>query len=164
MLGRELEIVTGFDEGDSPTTASDAIASLIEQDVDAVVGPASSTIALATLADLLQAGILTCSPTATALALDDFPDRSLFVRTAPSDSLQAMAIANEAERTGALTASVVFLDDAYGRPLAEATIEALQAKGIDVSTSVGFAADDDTLLDEADDRPGQRRRRDHRDR
>lgn len=148
VLGPELDIVTGFDEGDSPATASDAIATLVEQEVDAVVGPASSTIALATLSDLLGAGVLTCSPTATALALDDFPDRRLFIRTAPSDSLQAAAIASEAERTGALSAAVVFLDDAYGRPLADATVQALQAKGIEAS-SVGFAAADDTLLDEA---------------
>lgn len=151
VLGQDLEIVAGFDEGDSVTTAADAIASLLERDVDAVIGPASSTIALATLSELLDAGVLTCSPTATALALDDFPDRSLFVRTAPSDSLQAMAIAGEAERTGALTASVVFLDDAYGRPLADATVAALQEKGIDVPSPgpIGFAADDETLLDEA---------------
>jgi hypothetical protein len=51
------------------------------------------------------------------------PDRELFFRTAPSDSLQASAIAEQAERTGALSALVVYLDDAYGRPLADATID-----------------------------------------
>jgi branched-chain amino acid transport system substrate-binding protein len=149
VLGQDLEIVTGFDEGDSPATARDAIASLVDEDVDAVVGPASSTVALATLGDLLRDDVLTCSPTATALSLDDFPDRSLFVRTAPSDSLQASAIAAEAERTGALTAAVVYLDDAYGRPLAEATVAALAVRAIEVDAPIGFTADDDTLLDEA---------------
>lgn len=148
VLGQPIELVSE-DEGDTASTARDAIARLIEQDVDAVVGPASSTTALATLSDLLDAGLLTCSPTATALALDDFPDRELFIRTAPSDSLQARAIADEAERTGALTAAVVYLDDAYGRPLAEATIAALEAKGITVEGPIGFAASDDNLVDEA---------------
>ena len=108
-------------------------------------------MALATLGDLMDAGILTCSPTATALALDDFPDRSLFVRTAPSDSLEATQIAAEAERTGALTASVVYLDDPFGRPLAERTIAALESRGIDVPAPIGFSADDQTLLAEAAD-------------
>ena len=39
-------------------------------------------------------GLVACSPTAAAMALDDFPDRGLFVRTIPSDSLQAAAIAS----------------------------------------------------------------------
>jgi branched-chain amino acid transport system substrate-binding protein len=149
VLGQDIRILTGFDEGDSPSTARDSIAALIDQDVDAVIGPASSTVALATLGDLMRAGVLTCSPTATALALDGFPDRTLFVRTAPSDSLQAAAIAGEAERTGALTAAVLYLDDAYGRPLAEATITALRSRGIEVPDPVGFNADDESLLDEA---------------
>ena len=148
VLGRPMT-VTSFDEGDSAATARDAVAALIEADVDAVVGPASSTVTLATLGDLLAADILTCSPTATALALDEFPDRSLFVRTAPSDSLQATAIAAEAERTGAFTAAVVYLDDGYGRPLADATISALRTRGIAVAEPISFSADDETLLDEA---------------
>jgi branched-chain amino acid transport system substrate-binding protein len=148
VLGQDLELVTGFDEGDGPATGRDAVMSLLDQDVDAVIGPASSTVALATLADLMRAGVLTCSPTATALALDDFPNRELFVRTAPSDSLQAAAIAGEAERTGALAAAVVYLDDAYGRPLAEATMAALRARGIEVRDEISFSAGD-SLLDEA---------------
>ena len=124
VLGRPVALEIA-DEGSNAATARDAIASLVEQDVDAVVGPASSTIALATLDDLLTAGVLTCSPTATALALDDFPNSDLFFRTAPSDSLQAVAIAELAERTGARSAAVVHVDDPYGRGLAEATIEAL---------------------------------------
>lgn len=147
VLGRPVELVHA-DEGDTPSAARDAIADLLDEDVDAVVGPASSTIALATLSDLLEGGVLTCSPTATALALDDFPERDLFFRTAPSDSLQALAIADEAERTGALTAAVMYLDDLYGRPFAEATIAALEAKGITVEDRIGFAAGD-SLVDEA---------------
>ena len=150
VLGHPIDVVTA-DEGDSPSTAREGIAHLIERDVDAVVGPASSTIALATLDDLLDAGVLACSPTATALALDDFPDRELFIRTAPSDSLQALAIADEAERTGALAAELLYLDDAYGRPLAEATMDALAATGISVVEPIGFLADDESLLDEANE-------------
>ena len=95
--------------------------------------------------------MLTCSPSATSLALDDFPDDGLFFRTAPSDSLQAEAIAQLAERTGASSAAVVYLDDIYGRPLAAATITAVEGRGLEVTTErqVPFTADDESLLDEA---------------
>ena len=136
VLGSKVEVIGNVDEGSSPSTTREAIATLIEQGVDAVIGPASSTIALATVPQLMEAGILTCSPTATALALDDLPDRSLFFRTAPSDSLQAIAIAEQAERTGALSAVVVNLDDAYGGPLADATIAALRGRGLTVDDRV----------------------------
>jgi branched-chain amino acid transport system substrate-binding protein len=149
VLGSKIEVVGNVDEGDSASTAREAIASLIDQHVDAVVGPSSSTVALATLAQLMDAGILTCSPTATALALDDFPDRSLFFRTAPSDSLQAAAIAEQAELTGARSAVVVYLDDAYGRPLEEATTAALRARSMSVDDPINFTADDSILKDEA---------------
>ena len=42
-----------------------------------------------------------------------------------SDSLQADAIAKLAQQTGTFTAAVAYLDDAYGRPLAGATVAAL---------------------------------------
>ena len=149
VLGSNVEVIGNVDEGDSPSTTREAIATLAEQGVDAVIGPASSTIALATVPLLMDAGILTCSPTATALALDDLPDRTLFFRTAPSDSLQAIAIAEQAERTGALSALVVNLDDAYGGPLADATIAALRGRGLTVDDRVTFAGDDEILDDKA---------------
>ena len=125
VLGQVVEVFPA-DEGDDASSAADAIEALVDEGVDAVVGPASSTVALATLGDLLGPGVLTCSPTATSLLLDEFPSSLLFFRTAPSDSLQAAAIAKLAEQTGRFTAAVAYLDDAYGRPLAEATIAALE--------------------------------------
>jgi branched-chain amino acid transport system substrate-binding protein len=149
VLGRRLQVVTNVDEGTSASAARDAATRLIDQDVDAVVGPASSTAALAVVPQLMRAGVLTCSPTASALALDELPDRQLFFRTIPSDSLQAVGIAEQAERTGALSALVVSLDDAFGRPLARATIEALRAHGMTVDEHIEFSADDEVLRDEA---------------
>jgi branched-chain amino acid transport system substrate-binding protein len=150
VFGNRVELVTEFDEGTSSASARDAIAGLIEADVDAVVGPASSTIALATLGDLMSADILTCSPTATALALDNFPSSELFIRTAPSDSLQADELAREAEDTGARSVAVTYVDDPYGRALGAATIAELRSRGITVEPEVPFSpAQDESLVDEA---------------
>jgi branched-chain amino acid transport system substrate-binding protein len=137
------------DEGDTPVEAVDAAQALVDKGVDAVVGPAASTSALATLDLLLANGVLTCSPTATALSLDDFPDRDLFVRTAPSDSLQAIGLAQLAEQTGRTTVAVTWIDDVYGRPLATSVIEAVQARAAtEVVAEVPFASSASTL-DEA---------------
>ena len=126
VLGRPVNVVER-DEGLGDGSAAASIAALLESDtrIDAVVGPSSSLTALSDLDTLIAAGIATCSPSATALALDDFPDDRLFFRTVPSDSLQAVAIADLAERTGLQDVAVVSVDDAYGRPFARSVEEAL---------------------------------------
>ena len=83
------------------------------------------------LDELLAAGVVVCSPTATALALNDYPDRDRFFRTVPSDSLSAQAMAAIALNTGVDSYAVVYLDDQFGRPFAQQTIARLAA-GSDV--------------------------------
>ncbi|MDO8362267.1 MAG: ABC transporter substrate-binding protein [Actinomycetota bacterium] len=142
--GRDVRLLTR-EEGDNAATAALAVQDLLQLGVDAIVGPASSTDTLGTLGAAVEAGVLTCSPTASALALDAFPDNGLFLRTIPSDSLQASALAAVLEASGSNTAAVVYLDDAYGRPFAAATEAALAAEGTEVSASVGFTLSDDSL-------------------
>jgi len=133
------------DEGETTAAASAAIETLVEADVDAIVGPASSITALNNLAEIVDAGVVSCSPTASALALDDFPDDLLFFRTIPSDSLQAVAIAQVVEETGAQAAVIASIDDAYGQQFAEAVESALVDRGIAVGTSVMFRRGDEDL-------------------
>lgn len=124
VRGTPVQVVDE-DEGETPGETTRAIENLLEQDVDAVVGPASSPNALATLDLLVAANVLTCSPSATALALDEFPDDGLFVRTAPSDSLQAVGITTLAEDTGGTSVAITWVDDMYGRPFADAVTDNL---------------------------------------
>lgn len=124
----EPVVVVGTDEGDTVDQANEAIRTLIGAGVDAVIGPASSSTALATLDQLLDAEVVTCSPTATAIALDDFPDRDLFLRTAPSDTNQALGMATLAEQTGRTSVGLAWVDDAYGRPFARAIDDALRSR------------------------------------
>jgi branched-chain amino acid transport system substrate-binding protein len=152
VLGRNVRVVEQ-DEGLGDGTAAASIAALLESNirVDAIIGPSSSLTALSELDTLVAAGIPSCSPTATALALDDFPDERLFFRTVPSDSLQAVAIADLAERTGVQDVAVVYIDDAYGRPFANAVEEALDAGTRSVSRveTYGFVRTDGDLANKA---------------
>jgi branched-chain amino acid transport system substrate-binding protein len=148
VLGQRVRLVVA-DEGSSTATASASIQTLLARDVDAVIGPASSLIALSTLDALVSAGKVVCSPTASALALDGFPDEDLFFRTVPSDSLQARAIAGAADQTGAQRVTIVFVDDAYGRPFADSVEASLANQAIVVVDRVALAAADADLSDEA---------------
>lgn len=151
VAGRNVVLVVE-DEGETAAEATDAITALVDSDVDVVIGPASSTTSLATLDLLVAADVLTCSPSATALALDEFPDDDLFLRTAPSDSLQAVGMAQLVDQTGKTSVAVTWLDDVYGRPLASIVSDDLRARAepIDVVAEVPFTADDD-LTGLADD-------------
>ena len=92
MLGQPVQLVNAS-EGTTIDEARAGIDQLLDNNVDAIIGPASSLVALEVLDELMAAGVVVCSPTATALALNDYPDRDLFFRTVPSDSLSAQAMA-----------------------------------------------------------------------
>ncbi|CAN5790247.1 hypothetical protein BH18ACT2_BH18ACT2_08420 [soil metagenome] len=146
--GTDVELVPQ-DEGTTLAAAGDAVEALLGTDVDAVIGPTSSVVALGALGDLLAGGVMACSPTATAQALDEYPGSDRFFRTVPSDTLQAAAIAELAEQTGAPTVAVAFLDDTYGRPLARSTIAALQGRQLAVEVIVPFSSGDEDLAAQA---------------
>jgi branched-chain amino acid transport system substrate-binding protein len=146
VLDAEVAVVE-VDEGSS-ASASLAVDTLLGDGVDAIIGPASSLVALSDLDLAVAGGVLTCSPSATALSLDEFPDDGLFFRTVPSDSLQARAIAQVAEQTGAPTMAIAFLDDPYGRGLRDAVRTSARGRNLTVLTTVGFSGDDDDLTEE----------------
>ncbi len=144
----EPVILTVVDEG-----TDTGFAELLAAGVDAIIGPASSVVALSQLDATVQPGstVVTCSPTATALALDDFPDNGYFFRTVASDSLQMAAIARRAERTGVSTISIGYLDDPYGRGLASALADEVIARDrLTMIQQIGFDGDDQDLTDTAD--------------
>jgi branched-chain amino acid transport system substrate-binding protein len=148
VLDERVRVIVA-DEGSSTATATASIQSLLDDDVDAIIGPASSLIALSTIDEIVAADTVMCSPTASALALDGFPDDDLFFRTVPSDSLQARAIAAAVDQTGAQRVTIVFVDDSYGRPFADAVEASLANEATAVVGRISFGSDADDLSDEA---------------
>jgi branched-chain amino acid transport system substrate-binding protein len=142
--GHNVELVTE-DEGVAGVGIDPAIATLLSRNVDAIIGPASSANALAGLGEIVDAGVVACSPTASASLLDDFPDHNLFFRTIPSDSLQAIAIAQAVDRTGASRAVVAYIDDAYGQSFADSVQAALEQLDIQVTQAVAYSADNQSI-------------------
>ena len=146
--GRDV-VLYKADEGNSSERAREGIAELLRDNVDAIVGPASSGVAIDTLGELMDAGVLTCSPTATSLLLDDFPNRKLFFRLVASDSTAAIALADRVRQSGVSSTALVYVDDAFGRPFAQATATALRNRRVSISVDVPFSSDDEDLSDEA---------------
>lgn len=124
---------------------------LLAANVDAIVGPASSLTALSQLGPALDptAGVVVCSPSATALALDDYPDNAFLFRTAPSDSMLMAAIAKQVQRTGARSVAVGYLDDPYGRGLYDAFLAEIEARRIPVLAQEPFSGDQTDLSEQA---------------
>lgn len=149
VLGNPVRL-TIEDEGATAVSTAEAIERLVAEGVDAIVGPTSSNSAIGALDDAVAAGIVACSATATAIALDDFPDDGFFFRSIATDSLQAVAIAREAQLTGASQIAIVHVDDAYGRPYADATVDALQGEGTFEVKTISIPVNDDDLADDVD--------------
>ena len=149
VLGQSIRIVSVTDEGDGIDTAAAAAEKLLREPIDALIGPASSLAAPLVLPLARSAGVLTCSPTASSLGLDAFPDEGLFLRTIPSDSMQAVALARSIDQTGVRSASILYLDDDYGRPYAQAVAAELTRLSIAVRIVVPYRGDDADYRDDA---------------
>ena len=141
MNGRPVQLRIA-DEGADIATATAGLDELVKDDVDAIIGPTSSTVTLSVLDTIRRNQILACSATATAISLDDFPDDGLFFRTAPSDSLEAEAMARAIDQTGRSSVGLMYVDDAYGRSFADRLQQALANRSIAVMASVPFSPAD----------------------
>jgi branched-chain amino acid transport system substrate-binding protein len=128
-------------EGETVDETRAGIDQLLQRNVDAIIGPASSVMAIDVLGGLMADGIVVCSPTATAMALNDYPNRHLFFRTVPSDSLTAQAMATAALNTGVDSYAVVYLDDQFGRPFAQQAIGRLDGPEVGRLYDRPFASD-----------------------
>jgi ABC-type branched-subunit amino acid transport system substrate-binding protein len=133
VLGKQVTAVWG-DDGTDPTKAVNSAKDLINQNVNAIIGPSFSGAAIKCIPVIAAAGVMMISPSATSAAVSAVPDQGLFFRTSPSDSLQAQAIADVIMRGGAQRVFLVARDDAYGQGLAKDLATALTSNGISAAS------------------------------
>lgn len=137
VFGRSVQLLTQ-DEGADTATAAASLDALLDANVDAIIGPASSTTAYAVLSRAIKANVLVCSPTASAIGLTDFPDNRLFFRTMPSDAVQAGELARAIERTGQQSTVIVASDDSYGDDFALSLAQHLGSIPFEVEASLRY--------------------------
>ncbi len=135
--GRPVRLVI-VDESTLEGSVPPSLEGIFGEQVDAVIGPASSLLTARFLPIATDSGVLTCSPTASALSLDGFPDTGpLFVRTIPSDSMQAKALAMMLDEAGTQV-TLAYVNDAYGGPFVERVRIELEALGVRPATPIPF--------------------------
>ena len=111
--GADVTLTPG-DSGTDPEIANTTVDRLLTEDVDAIVGAAASGITGSVIDKITSAGITQCSPSNTAAGLGTSGDDGYYFRTAPSDDLQAPALANVVLSDGYTNVAVVSRADDYG--------------------------------------------------
>ncbi len=130
VLGGPVQLVTG-DSGDTSTdTATQTVDRLLQSNVNAIIGAASSSVSLTVIDTIVNAGVVMFSPANTSDQFTTYNDRGLYFRTAPPDVLQARALADVIGADGNNTVGILALNDSYGTGLAENLKENLLSDGL----------------------------------
>ncbi|NLU83021.1 ABC transporter substrate-binding protein [Rhodococcus sp. HNM0569] len=119
VLGQPIEIVPG-DSGDTTTdTANATVDRELAAGVQAIVGAASSSVSLKVIDKITSAGVVMFSPANTSDQFICYPDKGQYFRTAPTDVLQAQALAQLISNDGGQRVSILAMNDPYGTGLAQ---------------------------------------------
>jgi ABC-type branched-subunit amino acid transport system substrate-binding protein len=136
VLGKDVAKVDS-DSGDTSTNiASQSVDRLLSQNVDAIVGAASSSVSLTVIDKITGAGVVQISPANTSLEFTDYPDKGLYFRTAPSDVLQGRILGNQIIEDGSAAVGILALQDSYGTGLAEAVEQTINGANGEVVEKV----------------------------
>lgn len=138
VLGEDVELIN-TDSGDTSTDiASQSVQQLLGQNVDAIIGAASSGVSLTVIDAITGAGVLQISPANTSPEFTTYDDNDLYFRTAPSDVLQGRVHGNLVADAGAATLGLIVIDDSYGNGLADYITENYEASGGTVVARVPY--------------------------
>jgi ABC-type branched-subunit amino acid transport system substrate-binding protein len=117
-LGKDVE-ATYSDSGDTSTDiASTSVDRLLSENVDAIIGAASSSVTLSVIDKVIGDGVTMFSPANTSSTLSTYEDKGLYFRDAPPDIIQGKVLAEVLAEDGHGSIYILNLDDAYGNGLA----------------------------------------------
>ena len=152
VLGNDV-VQIDSDSGDtSSNIAQQSVDTLLSQDVDAIVGAASSSVSLSVIDKIVGASVVQISPANTSTAFTDYDDKGFYFRTAPSDVLQGRVLGDTVLADGHANIAILALQDAYGETLAEQSTTAIEDGGGTVVYQEFYdpkATDFSAILDEA---------------
>jgi branched-chain amino acid transport system substrate-binding protein len=130
VLGNQVINIRGDSGDDTTDTANQTVSRELSQGAQVIIGAAASGVTELVIDKITGAGAVEFSPANTAEEFTCWPDKGLYFRTAPPDSLQAQALAALMTGDGARRISILARDDAYGSGLASKTVWYLRAAGI----------------------------------
>jgi ABC-type branched-subunit amino acid transport system substrate-binding protein len=127
--GKQVEKIDS-DSGDTSTdTATQSVDRLLSNDVDVIVGAASSSVSLSVIDKITGAGVVEISPANTSPAFTDYADKGLYFRTAPSDVLQGRVLGDLILADGNSNVGLLVLQDSYGTGLADNATKSIESGG-----------------------------------
>lgn len=125
-LDREVELV-GADEAGNEAVASESAGRLLSEGVAGIVGASASGMSLAVIDQITGAEVVQCSPSNTSPTFTDYDDGGYYFRTAPTDVLQGPVLADVVTEDGHSNVAILARGDDYGRGLADAAAQGLEA-------------------------------------
>lgn len=128
IFGADVEIIHA-DSSDTENTqiAAQSVSSLLDDDVAAIVGAASSSVSLNVVDDIAAASVVQISPANTSTALTGYSD--FYFRTAPPDTVQGSALGNLIVGDGVENLAVMVFADDYGTSLRDVVQGVVEESG-----------------------------------
>ena len=134
--GCTVELIEEDSQTD-PAAAAAAARKLVEVDqVHAIVGAYASSSTLAAAPIVEDGKIIMISPASTSPEVTNAGD--FIFRTAPSDALQGVAMADLAWSQGHKTAAIIFVNNQYGQGLADVFEAQFKANGGTITIKVPY--------------------------
>ncbi|HEU4912886.1 MAG TPA: ABC transporter substrate-binding protein [Actinomycetes bacterium] len=138
VLDTQVEKVDS-DSGDTSTdTASQSVDRLLSNNVDAIIGAASSSVSLSVIDKITGNGVVQISPANTSDEFTNYDDKGLYFRTAPPDVLQGRVLGDLILADGNATVGIMALQDSYGTGLADNATKSIEAGGGQVVETVVY--------------------------
>lgn len=139
VLGSPLALATNDDQT-SPQAGVDAAQKLVSvEKVNALLGPMGSGVYIPVAKTVaVPAGVPIISGSATSPMISSLDSKGFTFRTVPSDAFQGVALAQVTKEKGYKKVGVIYVNNDYGKGLAENFGKAFTAAGGTVTASVGF--------------------------
>lgn len=133
-----LVTITYADSATDPATASTNIDEFLTGSYNAIIGPAATGVTLGVFDKVNESQLTMCSGSNTGAALSASTYDPYYIRTAPSDNIQAPTLGDLILEDGQTSVAVVWRADEYGRGFGESLAAYLEAAGATVPLQEGY--------------------------
>lgn len=142
VLGNDIELVGIFNEHDGSDTSviDKSVDDILNTDAAFLLGAMSSSRTLHVIDKVVAAGLMMGSPSNTAVQLDGYDP--FYFRTAPPDSVQGKALADQIVSDGVTDLAFLTFNDDYGVGLRDRIQEVVEEAGVNVTYGANGSGDE----------------------
>lgn len=139
VMGKPLKLAIG-DTQTAPQPSIDAAQKLVSiEGVTVILGPMSSGEAIPVAESVTSKNnVLQISNSATSPVITNLNDGDFMFRTVPSDAFQGIALAQVVKERGLKNLAIIFINNDYGKGLADSLTQAFEAEGGKITGSIPY--------------------------